>query len=125
MSRRTERVNQLIRAEICSLLLRDVKDPRVCGLITITEVSTSPDFRSAKVFFSIMGNDEDKEKAVKGLAAATGFMRRELAQRLKLRHIPELTFCLDESIEHGYHVLELMKQISTCEQPDHDQKGGS
>lgn len=120
MSRRTERVNQLIRAEISSLLLREVKDPRVCGLITITEVVTSPDLRSAKVFFSVMGSDEDKEKAVRGLAAATGFMRRELAQRLKLRHIPELNFCLDESIEHGSHVLELLKQISTCEQPGHD-----
>ncbi len=113
MKRRTLRVNGLIRQEISELLKRQVNDPRLSGLVTVTEVATSADLRHARVFVSIMGTDEEKEQALQGLSAASGFFRRELRQRLTLRYIPELYFQRDNSMEHGAHILDLIKQVTT------------
>ncbi|MFC2059093.1 30S ribosome-binding factor RbfA [Chloroflexota bacterium] len=118
MTRRRERVNELIRKEVSDLLRREVKDPRLKGFITITEVSVSPDLRHAKVFVSVMGTEEECQQALGGLAAASGFMRRQLGGRLSLRYTPELVFERDQSIEHGSHLLELMKEVSSSESLD-------
>ena len=112
MTRRTSRVNSIIRQEISDLLLRQIKDPRLGNLVTVTEVSTSPDLRHAKVFVSIMGSKEEKEEAFKGLAGAAGFFRKELAQRLRFRQVPEVSFHQDTSIEQGARLLELIEQVS-------------
>ena len=120
MAHRIERVNSLIRQEISELLRRQVKDPRLGNLISITNVSTSPDLRYAKVFISRIGNEEEKQEALSVLTAASGFFRRELAQRLRLRRIPELSFQRDDSIERGEHLLQLIDEVSTessTEQP--------
>jgi len=113
MSRRIERVNNLIRQEISELLQRQVKDPRLGGFVTVTQVSTSPDLRHAKIFISIMGNEEEKEEALEAFAVASGFLRRELGARLRLRRSPELSFHYDDSIDQGTHVLQLISQIAT------------
>lgn len=113
MSRRIERVNNLIRQEISELLQRQVKDPRLGGFVTVTQVSTSPDLRHAKIFISIMGNEDEKEKALEAFAVASGFLRRELGARLRLRRSPELSFHYDDSIDQGTHVLQLISQIAT------------
>ncbi|MEE8471203.1 MAG: 30S ribosome-binding factor RbfA [Dehalococcoidia bacterium] len=110
--RRMQRVNDLIREEISELLRREVRDPRLGGLISVTEVITTPDLRHARVFVSVMGTEEEKKQAEKGLAAAAGFLRRGLGERLTLRSIPELSFERDESIEHGSHILELIKKVA-------------
>ena len=115
MSRRLERINHTMRAEISTLLQRQVKDPRLSGFITITRVSTSSDLSHAKVFISVMGTEEEKKEALKALDSASGFLRRELRPRLTIRRIPELIFCKDDSIEQGAHVLELISQISNPE----------
>ena len=115
MSRRLERVNQLIREEISILLQRQIKDPRLSGFITVTRVSTSSDLGHAKVFISVMGDEEEKREALEALTKASGFMRRALRQQLTLRYIPELNFYYDDSIEQGAHVLELISQISDRE----------
>lgn len=120
MSRRLERVNHLIREEISVLLQRQVRDPRLGGFVTVTRVSTSPDLSHAKVFISIMGDERDKKEALEALAKASGFLRRELSPRLTLRRIPELSFCRDDSIEQGAHVLELISQVSD---PENGEKG--
>ena len=119
MSRRTKRLNELIRAEISELLQRQVKDPRLAGFVTVTEVSITPDLRHAKVFVSVMGSDEEKAEALRGLLAASGFIRRELKERLTLRRIPDLSFERDDSIEHGAHLLQMIKQVSA----EAEQKG--
>ena len=118
MTRRTERINELIREEISNLLKREVKDPRLSGFITITEVSVSPDLHYAKVFVSVMGAEEDWGQAKDGLAAAAGFLRRKLGERLSLRYIPELHFVRDQSIERGSHLLELIERVSSTEDPE-------
>lgn len=114
---RRKRINELIREKLSELLRRQVNDPRLGGLVTVTEVDTSPDLRYAKVFVSIMGSDDEKSQALQGLRAASGYLHRELRGWLALRHIPELTFYQDDSIDHGAHILQLIKQV-TANDPD-------
>ena len=111
-TRRMAKANDLIRREISELILREVRDPRLSGLLSITRVETSPDLKYAKVFVSLMGSDEEKRQAEEGLAAASGFLRRGLGDRLVLRYVPQLTFRLDDSIEEGSRMLELIRQVA-------------
>ena len=118
MTRRIERVNNLIRQEISELLQRQVKDPRLGSFVSITEVSTSPDLRYAKIFISRIGSDEERQETLSVLAAASGFFRKELGRRLRLRRIPELSFQWDDSIERGAHLLKLIDEVSIDSFPD-------
>ena len=111
MSRRNDRVNQLLREEISALLARQIKDPRLGVVITITRVQTSNDLRTANVFFSVMGNADAKQAALAGIESAATFLRRELHHRQNLRHTPFLSFSLDESVEEGDNLLQLMDRI--------------
>ena len=112
MAHRIERVNSLIRQEISELLQHQVKDPRLGNFITVTEVAVSPDLKYAKVFVSRMGNEEEKQQVLNVLTSASGFFRKELARRLKLRYIPVLSFLWDDSIERGDHLLHLIDGIT-------------
>jgi ribosome-binding factor A len=111
-TRRIARVNDLIREEISDMLMHDVKDPRICGLFTVTEVHTSADLKHAKVFISVMGSEDEKKKVEEGLAAASGFLRHCLAERLTLRYVPELNFQRDDSIEKGSNLLRLINEVA-------------
>jgi len=112
MSRRIKRINSLIRHEISEMLQRQVKDPRLGNFIAVTEVSTSPDLKYAKVFVSSICSEEERRGTLNVLAAASGFFRTELARRLRLRRIPELSFQWDDSIERGAHLQELIDKLS-------------
>jgi ribosome-binding factor A len=107
-----ERINHLLRQEIADLLSREVKDTTLStSLISITEVETSSDLRSAKVYFSVYG-DEDTIKATEDhLRRASGFLHRNLKERLDLRHIPHLEFIFDQSLERGDRIMRLMRSI--------------
>jgi ribosome-binding factor A len=111
VTRRIERVNNLIRQEISELLRRHVKDPRLGNFVTVNAVTTSADFKYARIFVSHIGSAEQKAATMKGLAAATGFLRKELARRLDLRRVPELSFQWDDSIERGDHLLNLIDEV--------------
>ncbi|MFC2014685.1 30S ribosome-binding factor RbfA [Chloroflexota bacterium] len=115
MAHRIERVNSLIRQEISELLQRQVKDPRLGNFVAVTEVATSPDMKYAKVFVSQLSGEEEKQKVLKGLTSASGFFRKELSKRLKLRHVPILSFQWDDSIEKGDHLLQLINEIAPGE----------
>ena len=113
MTRRVERVNDLLRDEISAIVQRDLKDPRLGGLISITEVEISPDYHYAKVFFSVLGTEEQQASSLTALTAGAAFIRRELRGRLKsLRHIPELHFKLDRSMERGARISALLDQVA-------------
>ena len=108
---RIGRVNdELMR--VLSELLRTVRDPRVSGLVSIVRVEAAPDLGSARVFVSVLGSEKAAKDCVKGLSAASGYLRREAAKRLRLRHTPELTFIADESIVTGTHIMELIDKTS-------------
>jgi ribosome-binding factor A len=110
-SHRAERVADLIRRELGELLEREVKDPRV-GFVTVTRVEVTRDLRSAWVAVTILGDDAQKKKeSLRGLAAAQGFLRHELAQRLGLRHTPALEFHLDPTLESEQRIEALLRQI--------------
>ena len=111
MSRRTQRVNELLRQELSWLLTKEMNDPRLPVLVSITMVDVSADLRHAKVFISIMGEAEEKRTAVAMLQSATGFLQRELKPRLVLRFVPHLSFHLDNSIEEGNRMLQVMDNI--------------
>ena len=115
MAHRIERLNKLFRREISNLLQRQVKDPRLGAFIIVTSVDTSADLRHAKVFVSCMGSEEEKQKILKVLISASGFFRKELGTRLKLRHIPELRFQHDDSMSRGAEVLQLIRQVTASE----------
>ena len=117
MAHRIERVNSLIRREISELLQRQVKDPRVGTFVAVTEVYTSPDLKHARIFVSSLGSEEEKQETLSALVSASGFFRSELFKRLKLRRIPELSFQWDDSIERGEHLLQLIDQVSSDNDP--------
>jgi ribosome-binding factor A len=112
MSRRTERVNELIRDELSDLLLREVRDPRLGGLISITHVDVTPDLYNARIYVSIMNESGQAEEAVRALNAAASFFHRELKQRLQMRRVPFLVFRHDTSIAEAAEVLALMNDVS-------------
>ncbi len=119
MSRRTDRVNQLLREELSDLIMRELKDPRVGhGLVSITEVSVSPDLRHATVYVSHLGETADRDDVLRGLSAASHFLHAELLRRLKMRAVPELLFRFDPSIERGARLASLILQVS----PENDRE---
>ena len=110
MSRRGDRINGLLREEISRLLSREIKDPRLSGLLTITQVRTSSDLRNAKVYLSVLGNDEANTTALQGIQSAATFLRKQLRERLRLKYVPFLTFEIDDSMETSDHIFRLMDQ---------------
>ncbi len=110
---RIERVNELIRAEISDLLLRETKDPRLSGYISINSVQTSPDLRHAKVLVSCVCDEEKKKEMLEALHHSSGFFRSELAKHLKMRRVPELHFTWDTSIERGANLLAYMDKVAS------------
>jgi ribosome-binding factor A len=112
MNRRLQRLAGLLQEQLSELLLREVKDPRLTRLVSITHVVISPDLRHASVYVSVMGSDEEKVSTLEGLTAAAPFLRRELNNRVAVRRIPELSFRRDDSLEQGSRVFDLLKQIA-------------
>jgi len=120
MTRRSERISSLIRKEISDLLMHEVKDPRLDGLLSVTEVQTSADLKHARIFISVMGSEVEKKQVDEGLTAASGFLRRGLGERLTLRYTPELIFQRDDSIERGSRLLDLINEVASSESGEAD-----
>ena len=106
-SNRIGRINEEIQREMSSLI-RTVKDPRVTGMISVTAVNTTPDLKFCKVYISVL-DKSDVNQVLKGLKSASGYLRRELGRTLNLRNTSELTFVRDDSIDHGAHILDLLR----------------
>lgn len=113
--KRSDRVADLILKELAEVLLRRVKDPRLAK-ITLTDVKVSPDLRHAKVFYSMLGDDERKASAMVGLESARGFVKRELGKRLHLRRMPDIEFHFDGSLEYGSHIDQLLDDLEESDQ---------
>ncbi len=108
---RSERVADLLKKEVASMLLRKVKDPRVHGLVTIISVKVTNDLRHAELFVSVLGGSQEERAAMKGLKKATGFIRASLGKRLHMRRIPELHFRLDETVKAQERIEGLLRKI--------------
>lgn len=110
MTQRTDRLDSQLRAELAELLQREMKDPRV-GFATITRVETARDLGTARVWVSTMGSNDERARTMKALTDAAPWLRRQLGDRLTLRHVPQLVIREDDSIEAGDRVLRLLREI--------------
>jgi ribosome-binding factor A len=130
MSKKYEkRVSELVRERLATLIERRLSDPRVSG-VTVTDVEVSSDTRVAKVFYSLIGDEQAKQQAALGLESAAGWLRRELGLNLHTRHTPELIFEYDPSLEHGARMSQLLDELKAkeaarnVENPPSSQAGG-
>ncbi|WP_042456412.1 30S ribosome-binding factor RbfA [Neobacillus dielmonensis] len=115
MSLRANRVGEQMKKELSDIIGRKIKDPRI-GFVTVTDVQVTGDLQQAKVYISVLGDDEQKENTLKGLAKAKGFIRTEIGHRIRLRKTPEIIFEFDESIDYGNRIETLLHQIQFDEQ---------
>ncbi|MCL1819646.1 MAG: 30S ribosome-binding factor RbfA [Oscillospiraceae bacterium] len=116
---RIAKINDEIKREIGSLIPR-LKDPRIHGLVSVIRVDTARDMSAAKIYISVLSDTADGREVIKGLSSAAGFLRHELGQKLKLRLSPELKFILDDSIEHGTRIINVLNTIKEAEGERHD-----
>jgi ribosome-binding factor A len=117
---RANRVGEQMKKELSDIIGRKIKDPRI-GFVTVTDVQVTGDLQQAKVYISVLGDDEQKENTLKGLAKAKGFIRSEIGHRIRLRKTPEIIFEFDESIDYGNRIDTLLHQLHT-EDHDHQQE---
>ena len=103
------RVDEAVRAVLSDAITRDLQDPRV-GFVTVTAVKTSPDLRHARVYVSVLGDDQARSATLEGLRSAHGFLQARVAAELPLKHTPTLTFEYDESIDRGMRISRLIDQ---------------
>ncbi len=111
---RANRVAEQMKKELGDIIGRKLKDPRV-GFVTVTDVEVSGDLQQAKVFISVLGDEEKKHETLSGLAKAKGFIRSEIGQRIRLRKTPELFFEFDESIDYGNRIETLLRELNNPE----------
>jgi ribosome-binding factor A len=107
---RANRLAEEMKKEVSQILREEIKDPRV-GFVSVTRVEVSSDLRYAKVFISVLGSQEERQEVARALKRAGGFIRSELARRIRLRFTPELTFKIDDSIEHGVRIANILDQV--------------
>lgn len=109
---RVMRISGEVKKEVSDIILNELKDPRISGMISVTKAIVTKDMRYAKIYVSILSNEEEKKGILQGLKNASGFIRKELGQRIKLRYTPEILFEIDNSIEYGFQISNILKQIS-------------
>lgn len=118
---RPERIQEALRQEISRIALEEIKDPRI-GFLTITKVELTKDLRYAKVYFSVLGGMKEKALALKGLNSAKGYIRGMVADVINLRLVPEISFRIDESIEHTKEIYDLFERIKKKNEGEDDKK---
>jgi ribosome-binding factor A len=111
MSLRATRIGEQMKKELSDIIGRKLKDPRI-GFVTVTDVRVTGDLQQAKVYITVLGDEQQRQNTLKGLAKAKGFIRSEIGQRIRLRKTPEIYFEIDESIDYGNRIESLIKQIS-------------
>lgn len=109
---RINRINDEISRELSVILRTEVKDPRIGVMTTVVRSQTTSDLKFCKVYVSIMGNDDEKKEVMQGLKNAASFIRHLIAERINLRHTPELTFIIDDSLEYSIKMSKLINEVS-------------
>ncbi len=104
---RMRRVDEAVRAVLSDVITQELKDPRV-GFVTVTAVKTSPDLRHARVYVSVLGDEETRADSLLGLNSAHGFLQKRVASELRLKHTPTIDFAYDETIDHGMRITEIL-----------------
>lgn len=116
--KRANRIGEEIRRIISELLLNGLKDPRINSMTSVNSVEVTRDLSYAKIYVSILGNEEEKKDTIDGLNSAKGFIRKTLASNLDIRYIPQPIFILDESIEQGIRMSKLIDDINRSQKKE-------
>jgi len=111
MQYRSHRLAEELKNVISAVIAQEIHDPRV-GFATVTEVKVSPDLRHARILISVFGSTEEKKRTLDALTSATGYIRRQIGSRIRLRHTPELIFAYDESVERGDRTVQLIDEVN-------------
>ena len=106
------RINGEVQKELSTIIRNEIKDPRIHPMTSVMAVEVAPDLKTCKAYISVLGEKEAKEATIKGLKSAEGYIRRQLARNLNLRNTPEIRFILDESIEYGVNMSELIDDVT-------------
>lgn len=109
---RTVRLNEEIKRIISGIIQNDLKDPRIPIITSVTKVEVTKDLRYAKVYISVLGDDEEKEKCIEGLKSAAGYIRKEVGSKIKTYYTPEMVFVLDNSIEKGIEISKIISEMN-------------
>lgn len=113
------RINAEVQKELCNII-RELKDPRIGIMTSVTAVEVAPDLKTCKAYISVLGGEEQQKDTIKGLKSAEGFVRRQLARNLNLRNTPELKFILDQSIEYGVNMSKMIADVTANLSEDDD-----
>lgn len=113
---RTGRISEEMKKEISRIIQNELKDPRLPQMTSVISADVTRDLRYAKVYISVLGSEQEEKDAIEGLKSASGFIRREIGRRLKLRYTPELLFELDRSIERGVYITKLINDTMNDKQ---------
>ena len=111
---RVEKVQELMKQEVSQIILRELKDPRI-GFVTVTSVECTGDLREAKIYVSLMGNEQHVKDCWAGLTSSLGYIRREIGKRIRLRFTPEISLAIDKSLDYSAHIQELLLKIKAEE----------
>lgn len=114
------RVNSEVQREMSQIIREDLKDPRIHPMTSVMSVEVTPDLKYAKIFVSVLGDEEEKEKTMEGLRKSASYARHQLARRMNLRNTPELTFVLDTSIEYGVKMSKRIEELNHGQQDGGD-----
>lgn len=115
---RVRRVAEQIKKDVSQIIGSEIKDPRITGMTSVTDVELSKDLRHASVYVSVYGSEAEREETLQTLARASGFVRSEIGQRIRLRYTPEINFFLDTSIEYGAYIESVLKALKEEENRD-------
>lgn len=118
--KRINRISEEVRKTVSELLTREIKDPRIGPMTSVTKVEVTNDLRYANIFVSVLGDKSVKEETLEGLESAKGFIRKEIGSKMDLRYVPEPIFHLDESIEQGIYISKLIDKVNKV---DEDKRG--
>lgn len=114
---RIRRVDEAVRAVLSDAITQELKDPRV-GFVTVTSVRTSTDLRHARVYVSVLGDEEARAAGLEGLRSATGFLQRKVGRAVRMKYTPEITFAYDDSVDRGLRINELLRDLPPAERDD-------
>lgn len=117
------RINGEVQKELSKLIEFEIKDPRIHPMTSVVSVEVAPDLKHAKVYISVLGNEEDRRNTYLGLKSATPFLRTSLAKNINLRNTPDLTFIMDQSIEYGVNMSKLIDEVNKDIKEDEDGTG--
>lgn len=107
---RIDRISEEVKREL-SMIIHEMKDPRLSGMVSVVGVRVTKDLKFAKAFISVMGDEQEKKNVLEALKSAAGFIRKEVGHRINLRATPEFSFVIDDSIEYGAHINEVLKNL--------------